>query len=949
MNQEQEKMECPQCEQYKKELQERETKIKILENNILKIKSLLSESGSLIDGYNEIMEENKNLKSENEKLKNEINIFNNNNYQFEILKKKMLRYQQENEELKAIKQFYESQKSENLNIKDLNETKIKRELSQKDKEINQLNTAISLLKMYNNESHLTNEEIIQKYSKIKNNIHNISNSIDDDDQMIFMDNNNDKNNNILKNNKDNYVNNNFKILDLYKEKEFLSEEYQKYKQKYIIYKFKYHEFKKTTKLFMNYMKIIPFGNYVSNFLENMKEEKDIKAIGTKRVRSKSQKNEKIASDYLFNNINAIRNININNQIRKKSDDTLKDILKMPSFFNTNTINDNEENNSGEKEIKIVESEEEDNKEKTATKNAKKKEIKKMNTRKKTIKIKEDEEEKFDNSKNEEEEEKNKREPKKRGRKPKKTKAKKESKKTKSILKIINDSEDEENNNNQREKESKKENDKQSENIDNINREKNKIEKENQKENNITVQNINKEDDKENSPKMIEKHIGPIPKNIKKKLDPEAQKILNSNMLLNLLNNTSDKICRESLDLILSLQNTIHEKISFLFEIIISNLAKIELSRVLTLFEIFIDINEDSKSLIGINILENINMNLNSSNLLSKKIHLKIINKTNDTYKNYINKNFSSPIYLISFLIDILYRKLTDISCINNFIYQLVFDKNIDEKSKNNILLILINTIKESKDDNINDKIYLKKELLNKFISKENENKFYFFISFKNHLISKNILNLSLSIYDRNNINNDTELINQFNTLFNSIPEEELKIEIPNFDEEYRSSIKFNKDIFYLEIFQALAIITETKEIKWIYENIFTKILWKNFKDCKIDSLKRALSIFYTSVLFYLCLKNVKNHENQNLLEQMEFSRLYAWLYSIYNPLPKLENSIGFYERICSLSWIIESPIMTMSTKVYDKIKEVINNNIKGEKESLCPSDFLDKLKKLKLL
>ena len=109
-----EKITCVQCEQYKKELQEKDTKIKILENNILKIKSLLTESGSLIDGYNEIMEENKNLKIEIENLKNDINLNNNNNYQFELLKQKMLRYQQENQELKATKQFYESQKAENM-------------------------------------------------------------------------------------------------------------------------------------------------------------------------------------------------------------------------------------------------------------------------------------------------------------------------------------------------------------------------------------------------------------------------------------------------------------------------------------------------------------------------------------------------------------------------------------------------------------------------------------------------------------------------------------------------------------------------------------------------------------------------------------------------------------------------------------------------------------------
>ena len=107
MNSPKEENTCMQCEQYKKELQEKEAKIKILENNILKIKSLLSESGSLIDGYNEIMEENKNLKLEIEKLKNDLNLNNNNNYQFELLKQKLLRYQKENQELKATKQFYE--------------------------------------------------------------------------------------------------------------------------------------------------------------------------------------------------------------------------------------------------------------------------------------------------------------------------------------------------------------------------------------------------------------------------------------------------------------------------------------------------------------------------------------------------------------------------------------------------------------------------------------------------------------------------------------------------------------------------------------------------------------------------------------------------------------------------------------------------------------------------
>ena len=969
MNLAKEDIPCIKCEEYKKELQEKDTKIKILENNILKIKSLLSESGSLIDGYNEVMEENKNLKIEIENLKNQLNISNNNNYQFELLKQKVLRFQQENQELKATNQFYESQRRGKENIKDSNETKIKRELSLKDKEINKLNTVISLLKIHNNDQQLTNDEISRvMFKALKNKINN--NSIDDD-EIMFMDNGN--NNHELEYRKNtNYFNNNIKMIDLYKEKEFLSDEYQKYKQKYIVYKFKYHEFKKTTKLFLNYMKVIPSGSNISNIFDNFNDKKSLNFIGTKRLKSFNEKDEIKTSDYLYSNINAIRNININNQIRKKSEDNFKDILKMPSLLNnTNTFldNDNYEVNSGEDNIRIVNTEE---KEKNNI-NENKVTEKRKRGRKKIIELQEEDEEE-DNKKSDisKSEEKVKKEPKKRGRKPKKEKEKekkenKNNKKSISKKKVINDSEDEEKenkeNNLKNEKENniiQKENNTKSKKKDNKETNKkedgkeNVINKDEEKDNIINKELKKDEDKKKEKEEEIEKNksienIGPIPK--KKKIDPMAQKVLNTNNLLNLLSNTPDKIAEENLNPILSLQNTINEKISFLFEIITSNLIKIELSRVLSLFEVFIDISGDSKTIIGINIIENINSHLNTSSLLNKKIHLKIANKSNDTYKNYINKNYSQAIYLISFLLDILYRKLSDISCVNNFIFQLAFDKNIDDNNKNSMLIVLTNTIKENNMENIlNNKIYFKEEIINRYLSQENENKFYFFLSYKNSLISKNIINLILSIYNKNN-NNDSDIINHFNTIFNSIPEdEELKINVPKFLEEYKSSIKFNKSIFYLEIFQALTIIVEIKDMKWISENIFANTFWKNFNSSKKDSLKRALCIFYSSVLFYLCLKNgIKNHGNDNLLEQQEFSRLYAWLYGIYNAQQQFENLIGLYDKLCALSWIVESPIMTMSSKVFDTIKEVVNNNIKGEKESLCPTDFLEKLRKLKLL
>ena len=933
-----EEIKCINCELYKKELQEKDAKIKILENNLLKIKSLLSESGSLIDGYNEIMEENKNLKLEIERLKNNINKCSNENYQFDLLKGKMLRFQEENEKLRASIQFYESQKNQNLNSKNSNEIKIKRELSLKDKEINQLNTVISILKLKHNEEKMSNDEILKNFNKGYNN------NILDKEEINFLEpntefnNDNEYENNIYKNNinNNNYkINNNIKVIDLYKENEYLGNQYNKYKTKYWIYKKRYKEFKETTKLFLDTMKIIPPGNNILEIAQSLIEKKNNNLLGIKRMKEKEDINS-------LNNINAIRNININNnQERKNSEDNLR-VFNLPSVYNEsynnyeNIIKDDKDDN-----ININEDEE-----KSESKTNNRKSRKKVTKSKKKL-IKEEKKVSDEDSDYKEKKKKNnknnnkiKTESKKRGRKPKNENIKKEEK--------------EKEENKKEEKEEKEEKVKKEEKIkENIN------EKEKEKPKEIEVKKEKNDDNKENinkekEKKIIVEYIEPIPKNIKKKLDPIAQKALNSNTLLNLLSNNPEKISEENLNPILSLQESLHEKISFLFEVIISNLIQLELSRVLTLFEVFIDITKDeTKNLIGINILENINLHLNTNSLLNKKIHLKIMNKSNETYKTYITKNFSSPIFLASFLIDIIYRKLTDISSISNFIYKLVFDKNIDEKNKTKLLIILTNTLKEKVLDINIKKLYYKEEQYNKYISSDNENKVYFFLYYKNNLVSERIFDFILSIYPRESntdINIDEEIVNKFTNIFNSIPDDQdLKIEIPNFPEEYKSSIKFNSNLFYLEIFQALCIIVEIKDIKWIAENIFTNVLWKNFQNSKKDSLKRALSIYYTSLLFYLCLKaGIKNHGSENLLEQLEFSRIYGWLYSIYNPQIQFENFIGFYERICAMSWIIESPIMTMSTKVGESIKQVVSNIINGEKESLCPTDFLEKIKKLKL-
>jgi hypothetical protein len=91
--------------------------------------------------------------------------------------------------------------------------------------------------------------------------------------------------------------NEIKINELYKEKEFLENEYQNYKEKYIIYKSKYKEFKNNITFFM---KFLNFSNINYHPIEDFE-----KILGNKRERENKQ----------------INNIIENNKIRKISIDS----------------------------------------------------------------------------------------------------------------------------------------------------------------------------------------------------------------------------------------------------------------------------------------------------------------------------------------------------------------------------------------------------------------------------------------------------------------------------------------------------------------------------------------------------------------------------------------------------------------------------------------------------
>ena len=422
-------IQCKNCELLKNEIQKKEAKIKILESNLLKIKSLLSESGSLIDSYNEINEENKNLKIEIERLKDNINKNSSDNYQFNLLKEKMLRLNEENEKMRSLVKFYDSQKNQDKNSKNSNEIKLKRELSQKDKEINELNMVISILKLKNKEDNISNDKIIQNYKK------SIGDNIIALDELNFLTINNNNDNHIngdfnLENEYRSNINtnsnyNNAKMLDLIKENECLNVKIQECKTKYHKYKTRYREFSKSIKFFMGCMKILPPGNNIIEFIESLMEKNNKNLIGNKRNRDKEDIN-------LLNNFNILRNIQTNNsngQRRKNSDDNFKGILQLPSVLkeSSNNFDKNDENYELDEE------------EKSNIKKSGRGRTKRIKKEKQEIEKSQSKEK----NKNDDDKNKLKTESKKRGRKPKKEKDSTNKKMTEKIeIKKENDKDDE---------------------------------------------------------------------------------------------------------------------------------------------------------------------------------------------------------------------------------------------------------------------------------------------------------------------------------------------------------------------------------------------------------------------------------------------------------------------------------------------------------------------------
>ncbi len=273
---------CENCKKLSQELISKDKKLSILEKNIFFIKSNSIQSSDLIKSYIQIKSERDNLLSENESLKS-ITKDNNLDYNFKILKQKYLTQKQEYEKLILVNKQTENlleqiKNSSNESDKKKIETKYKRELSEKDKIINQKNNEIQYLEN-------------SKKNEIETSDLNINNY---------------------------YFDEGIDYNKIYKENIFLTNEYQKYKEKYMLMKYKYKQFKKNIKLFFKLL-----NNNNNNLLEDNNQN--------------NNNNKKI--NLIEENNNSF---NEKNFLEKKRKETLSSIYEKDLIYENKLLDESEE-------------------------------------------------------------------------------------------------------------------------------------------------------------------------------------------------------------------------------------------------------------------------------------------------------------------------------------------------------------------------------------------------------------------------------------------------------------------------------------------------------------------------------------------------------------------------------------------------------------------------------
>ena len=789
---------CNQCEKYKIEIEEKNKEIAILKNNSLDLKSRLFETSNLISAYIQMKTQFDSLIKENDLLKQKKDD-NNDKYKFEVLKQKILQKSERirglESEVKQLNDKIEVYKRETQdNLMNTKENKLKRELSEKDKYINNQNLIIERLRSEKNLLNISN-----------NNYSNNNEGVGMEEDNLYS-------------NK-----NQIKISELVKEKEYLDDEYRKYRAKYIKYKYKYKEFKNNAKFFMKYYSP-----------SNMTIKKDVELLKRKR--------DRLASEYMEEEIdkrNTTNNQN-NKKEKKKQEKDNKEIVI--SKIQTRAME------KAEKMKQVITPQKESEKETKKKKEKKEKKEKKIKKEK-------------DNKTKEEEE------------------------------KITS-----------KEKESKQ-------NIE-IKDAQNKIE-----ENTIKRQTV--------------PHINPIKK---QKVIPESKIELNSYSLVEYLSAISiTEIKEESLSSLFQSLKTLTEKITCILEGIISNISKLDLSKVIVFIKIFIKMyghqTPSSLSIISNNFLEFIN--LHEKTIIQSKQKF-IIKETNPYYSNEIIKENNTSLHLITFIIDILYNELNDVSILSKFLFNFLLNKLTNSFVKDDTLKEITKLISKSYKSN-QKKVFLNDNEFKLFFVESNANSFYFLSLFKTRLISENIFNLLISIFnDISSKEIDTLLSSQLLESLNKIPKDTL-LSIEN-----KEKLSLNKNIIYLEIFQIITLSCCIRDSDWNNQNLFSKVLWEQFTKTEDFSLKRSMIIYYTSLICYFSIKNgAKTTE-------------LCWLYSIYKPDDNT-GRFSFYDKICALSWIVDSSFITMVQKFFNVVKSSVEGLPKEYLIDCSPSDFLNILKKNKII
>ena len=277
---------CENCKKLSQELISKDKKLSILEKNIFFIKSNSIQSSDLIKSYIQIKSERDNLLSENESLKS-ITKDNNLDYNFKILKQKYLTQKQEYEKLILVNKQTENlleqiKNSSNESDKKKIETKYKRELSEKDKIINQKNNEIQYLEN-------------SKKNEIETSDLNINNY---------------------------YFDEGIDYNKIYKENIFLTNEYQKYKEKYMLMKYKYKQFKKNIKLFFKLL-----NNNNNNLLEDNNQNNNNNNNNDKKINLIEENNN---------------SFNEKNFLEKKRKETLSSIYEKDLIYENKLLDESEE-------------------------------------------------------------------------------------------------------------------------------------------------------------------------------------------------------------------------------------------------------------------------------------------------------------------------------------------------------------------------------------------------------------------------------------------------------------------------------------------------------------------------------------------------------------------------------------------------------------------------------